>query len=176
MEPRVNPIGQSSTTSRAVFESIFRYKDRFLGTFASVLSLVVLYALFAPRHYQSEMNILVRNARPDYQITPERTNGSSTQPDVTEERINSEIEVLRSRDVADLVVDPTWNSSAEKERSSQQIRAHEKAVEKFNKQLYIELLRKSNVIHVIYETRSAKAATANRRKAPPDIPGQAARA
>ena len=164
MEPRVNPIGQSSTTSRAVVESIFRYKNRFLGTFASVFGLVVLYALFAPRHYQSEMNILVRNARPDYQITPERTNGSSAQPDVTEERINSEIEVLRSRDVADLVVDPTWNSSAEKERSSQQIRAHEKAVEKFNKQLYIELLRKSNVIHVVYETRSAKAATATVEK------------
>ena len=159
MEPRVNPIGQSSTTSRAVVESIFRYKRRFLSTFAGVLSLTVLYAAFAPRHYQSEMNILVRNARPDYQITPERTNGTSTQPDVTEERINSEIEVLRSRDVADRVVDETWNSSAEKERTSQQIRSHEKAVEKFNKHLYIELLRKSNVIHVVYETRSAKAAT-----------------
>ena len=159
MEPRVNPIGQSSTTSRAVVESIFRYKTRFLGTFAGILSLVLLYAGFAPRHYQSEMNILVRNARPDYQITPERSNGSSIQPDVTEERINSEIEVLRSRDVADRVVDAGWNSSSEKDRSSRQIRDHEKAVEKFNKQLYIELLRKSNVIHVVYETRSAKAAT-----------------
>ena len=159
MEPRVNSIGQSSTTSRAVVESIFRYKSRFLSTFAGVLGLVILYTIFVPRHYQSEMNILVRNARPDYQITPERSNGSSTQPDVTEERINSEIEVLRSRDVADRVIDPTWNSSAEKDRSSQQIRSHEKAVEKFNKQLYIELLRKSNVIHVVYETRSAKAAT-----------------
>jgi uncharacterized protein involved in exopolysaccharide biosynthesis len=159
MESRVNPIGQSSTTSRAVVESIFRYKSRFVGTFAAVLGMVVLYTAFAPRHYQSEMNILVRNARPDYQITPERSNGTSTQPDVTEERINSEIEVLKSRDVADRVIDPTWNSSAEKDRTSQQIRSHEKAVEKFNKQLYIELLRKSNVIHVVYETRSAKAAT-----------------
>jgi uncharacterized protein involved in exopolysaccharide biosynthesis len=159
MEPRVNPIGQSSTTSRAIVESIFRYKHRFLGTFAGVLCLVVLYTAFAPRHYQSEMNILVRNARPDYQITPGKTNDSSAQPDVTEERINSEIEVLRSRDVADRVVDPTWSSSAEKDRSSQQIRSHEKAVEKFNKRLYIELLRKSNVIHVVYETQSAKAAT-----------------
>ncbi|WP_263382470.1 GumC family protein [Granulicella arctica] len=149
----------SSTTSRAVFESLFRYKSRLVNTLAIVMGLVVLYVLFAPRQYRSEMNILVRNARPDYQITPERTNGSIPQSDVTEERINSEIEVLRSRDVADRVVDPTWSSSTTNSRTAAQIKQHEKAVTKLTKHLSIELLRKSDVIHVAYDTGDPQVAT-----------------
>ena len=149
----------ASTTSKAVVESIFRYKARLMGTSAAVMVLVVLYVLFAPREYRSEMNILVRNARPDYQITPERSNGSMPQSDVTEERINSEIEVLRSRDVIDRVIDPNWISSTAKDRTAAQIKQHEKAVAKLTRQLSVALLRKSNVIHVVYDTRTPQVAT-----------------
>ena len=159
MEATQHTQPPKSTTAKAIVESIFRYKTRLLGTFAAVMTLVVLYVLFAPRQYQSEMNILVRNARPDLQITPEKSNGTIQQPDVTEERINSEIEVLRSRDVADLVIDPSWDAATVKGRTARQIKDHEKAVEKLNKRLKIDLLRKSNVIHVAYETRTPQAAT-----------------
>ncbi len=145
-----------SNTAKAVVESVFRYRHRLLGTFAAVMALVVLYVLAAPRQYQSEMTILVRNARPEYQITPERSNGTSPQPDVTEERINSEIEVLRSRDVSDRVVDPEWNAA----KSPSEVKAHEKAVLKLDKHLHVELQRKSNVIHVAYEATSPRQATA----------------
>jgi uncharacterized protein involved in exopolysaccharide biosynthesis len=159
MELSHDSLAQNNSTMRAVLEAIFRYKNRLIGTFLGVMALVVLYVLFAPRHYQSEMKILVRNSRPDYQITPERTNGSTPQTDVTEERINSEIEVLRSRDVADRVIDSGWSSATAKSHTTQQIKDHEKAVTKLNKHVSVELLRKSNVIHVAYEAHSPQAAT-----------------
>lgn len=157
MESATPIPSQKSTTAKAVFESIFRYRRRLAVTFLVIMTLVVVYLLVMPRQYQSEMTILVRNARPDYQITPERSNGTTPQPDVTEERINSEIEVLRSRDVSDLVVDPSWTNS---NKTSAAIKAHEKAVLKLDKHLKIELQRKSNVIHVAYDAHSPQLATA----------------
>ena len=106
------------------------------------------------------MNILVRNARPDYLISPERSNGQILQQDVTEERINSEIEVLRSKDVADAVVDPNWASVPAGQRTSEQVKAHEKAVLEYTRHLTVEPLRKSNVIHVAYLAGSPQQATA----------------
>ena len=151
---------QKSTTAKAVFESIFRYQSRLLGTFAAIMVLVGLYAVFAPRQYESGMTILVRNARPEYQITPERTNVSSQQAEVTEERINSEIEVLHSRDVLDRVVDPSWNSDNARQHTAAEIKVHEKTVLKLAKNLKVELQRKSDVIHVAYSAHSPQEATA----------------
>ncbi len=160
MESTVSENPQKGTTAKAVLESIFRYKHRLLATFFSLMLLVGLYALFAPRQYESEMTILVRNARPEYQITPERTNVSSQQAEVTEERINSEIEVLHSRDVLDRVVDPNWSTENARQHTPAEIKAHEKAVLKLAKHLKVELQRKSNVIHVTYDAHSPQEATA----------------
>jgi uncharacterized protein involved in exopolysaccharide biosynthesis len=148
----------SGPPAKAVVESVFRYRHRLFATFATVMSLVALYALLAPRHYISEMNVLVRSARPDYQITPERSNGTLPQIEVTEERINSEIEVLRSRDVADRVVEPNWTTVPA--HTPSELKAHDRAVDAFYKHLKVELLRKSNVIHVAIDARSPQLATA----------------
>ncbi len=96
------------------------------------------------------MDILVRNARPDYLISPERSTGQILQRDVTEERINSEIEVLRSKDVPDAVVEPSWAGRPFAQRPDAESRAHEKAVLDYTRHLTVEPLRKSNVIHVAY--------------------------
>ena len=145
---------QPSGTLRAAAEALFRHRALFLITAGTVLLFTVLYVLFVPRTYVSEMNILVRNARPDYIISPERSTGQIVQRDVTEERINSEIEVLRSKDVADAVVDPTWSTAPAGSQSAShtdsQIRQHEKANLTFSEHLTVEALRKSNVIHVVY--------------------------
>jgi uncharacterized protein involved in exopolysaccharide biosynthesis len=106
--------------------------------------------MLMPKQYQSEMNILVQNARGNYQITPQRTSGTIEVNGVTEEQINSEIEVLGSRALADVVVDPQWNIQSIHTMTPQQLKAHDKAVGEFNKHLSIDLVRKSNVIHITY--------------------------
>jgi hypothetical protein len=109
-------------TTRAAVEALFRHAGVFLWTVGIVLLATALITTFTPRTYESEMNILVRNARPDYLISPERSTGQIVQQDVTEERINSEIEVLKSKDVADVVVDPDWSATPLNERSDAQVK------------------------------------------------------
>ena len=154
------PAAPGNSSVRATVEALFRHRTAFLVTVATVLALTVLITVLTPRAYQSEMNILVRNARPDYLITPERSNGEILQRDVTEERINSEIEVLRSKDVADAVVDPSWSSKPLAQRSDASIRAHERAILDYTRHLTVEPLRKSNVIHVAYLGHTPQEATA----------------
>jgi len=137
-------------------EALFRHRTLFLWVAGTVLAATVVITLLTPKSYQSEMNILVRNARPEYLISPERSNGLPVPTDVTEERINSEIEVLRSRDIADVVVDPGWSASG---KSASAINAREKAILDFAKHLTVEPLRKSNVIHVTYVAGSPREAT-----------------
>jgi uncharacterized protein involved in exopolysaccharide biosynthesis len=144
---------------KAVVEALFRHRTLFLATVGLVLAATVLVTLLTPRTYESEMNFLVRNARPDYLISPERSTGQILQQNVTEERINSEIDVLRSKDVADVVVDADWNTKPLAERTESQIRDHEKAVLEFSKHLTVEPLRKSNVIRVAYVAGSPRVAT-----------------
>jgi uncharacterized protein involved in exopolysaccharide biosynthesis len=68
--------------------------------------MTLIFTPLMPIQYQSEMNVLVQNARGNLQVTPERTMGRVVVNEVTEEQINSEIEVLRSRSLAKVVVDP----------------------------------------------------------------------
>ena len=118
---------------------------------SSVVLVTVLYACLAPSQYRSEMDILVQNKRGDAQISPDRVNGEITVNGVTEEQINSEIEILTSRGLANEVVDPRWNDPGYQASLNQkQMKAHDKAVEQFQKHLNINLVRKSNMIHATY--------------------------
>jgi uncharacterized protein involved in exopolysaccharide biosynthesis len=139
---------QDSGSLRPIVESAFRYRKLWWFVVLSLVLLTVLYACLAPREYRSEMDILVQNKRGDSQISPDRINGEITVNGVTEEQINSEIEILTSRGLANEVVDPRWNEPGYQASLNQkQLKAHDKAVAQFQKRLSIALVRKSNVIH-----------------------------
>lgn len=141
---------QDSSSIRPFVESAFRHRHLWLFVVMSVIAMALAFTLLTPRQYQSEMNILVQNARGNYQITPERTTGTVMVNEVTEEQINSEIELLRSRSLMNVVVDPQWNDQSISSWVPEKLRAHDKAIEDFKKHLAIDLVRKSNVIHVTY--------------------------
>jgi capsular polysaccharide biosynthesis protein len=145
--------------ARSVVEALFRHRNLFAATIGLALLVTVLVTVATTPTYESEMNILVRSARPDYLISPQRSTGQIMQQEVTEERINSETDVLRSKDVADVVVDPDWTGTPLAQRSDIEIRQHEKAVADFARHLTVEPMRKSNVIRVGYVTTSPRAAT-----------------
>lgn len=158
MHPQSLPVGpvqqnisvQQKSSVRSLFESAFRYRRLWLTVVVIVIGLAAVLAFLTPRQYESEMNILVQNARGNYQITPQRTTGTIEVNGVTEEQINSEIQVLGSRALADVVVDPQWNDQSIRSMSVGQLRAHDKAIVNFTKHLSIDMVRKSNVIHVTY--------------------------
>ncbi len=148
-----------NSAGRAAAEALFRHRTLFTAAAGFVLLVTVLVIVLTPRTYESEMNVLVRNARPDYLLSPERSNGQLTQNEVTEERVGSEMEVLKSRDLADVVIDPSWPRTPLSQRSDTEIRTHEKAVLEFSKHLTVESLRKSNMIRVAYVASTPMQAT-----------------
>jgi len=153
MQSLSSETGQDASSIRPFIESTFRYRRLWLMVVLGVVALTLIFTLFTPKQYQSEMNILVQNARGNYQVTPERTTGAVVVNEVTEEQINSEIEILRSRSLANIVVDPQWNDRSSNTLTSEQLKFHDKAVEDFKKHLTIDLVRKSNVIHLTFTAR-----------------------
>ncbi len=137
----------------------FRHKWLWMLVALIIGCATLLYIAFIPRKYISEMDILVQNKRGDEQITPSRINGEITINGVTEEQINSEIQLLRSKALANEVVSPGWSNESEAGISSSDLKAHDKAVERFEKHLSVNMVRKSNVIHVTFVDSDPKTAT-----------------
>jgi hypothetical protein len=72
--------------------------------------------LMQPNRYDSRMKILVKNQRVDVAITPQATTGGSAPTvdnDVSENQINSEIELLTSKDLLTQVVNETELAKSE---------------------------------------------------------------
>ena len=98
------PVRISSWTFRETATTLFRRKWLLLGVFFSIVAVTVFLVLFLPNQYQSRMKILVKNARADVVISPERTNATDVRSEVTETQINSEIALLTSKDLLEQVV------------------------------------------------------------------------
>jgi uncharacterized protein involved in exopolysaccharide biosynthesis len=150
---------QESGSFRQILEAAFRHRRLWLLIVTTVLLVSITYTLLRPKQYRSEMDILVQNTRADEQITPSRVNGMITINGVTEEQINSEIQLLQSRSLANVVVDPHWNSRTAGTLSQDQMKAHDKEVDNFEKHLSVDLIRKSNVIHATYTASDPRNAT-----------------
>ncbi len=149
---------QDSASMRNIVETAFRHRRLWVLVAGTVLLMALAYTALRPKEYQSEMDILVQNTRGNEQITPSRVNGMVTINGVTEEQINSEIQLLQSRGLANIVVDSQWNGSSAS-LTADQIKAYEEAVDKFEKHLSVDMVRKSNVIHVTYSASDPRAAT-----------------
>jgi uncharacterized protein involved in exopolysaccharide biosynthesis len=150
----VTPTG----SLRQIVEAAFRHRRLWMLISVCVFAASIAYTALRPRQYKSEMDILVQNTRGDEQITPSAVNGMITINGVTEEQINSEIQMLQSRSLASEAVDPQWNSRPAGSLTEAQYRAHDKAIDGFEKNLSADLVRKSNVIHATYVASDPKTA------------------
>ena len=95
---------------RQILEAAFRHRRLWFSSAIVVFLASLAYTMLRPRQFRSEMDILVQNTRGDAQITPSRVNGTLTINGVTEEQINSEIQMLESRNLASAAIDPQWNN------------------------------------------------------------------
>jgi uncharacterized protein involved in exopolysaccharide biosynthesis len=157
--PGNTAAAQEDFSLHHIAEAAFRHRRLWLSIASGVILASLAYTILRPRQYKSEMDILVQNKRGDEQITPSRVNGTVTINGVTEEQINSEIQMLQSRGLANVVVDPQWNNRSPMSITRDQFRAHDKAVDEFGKHLSVQLIRKSNVIHVTYIASDPRTAT-----------------
>jgi uncharacterized protein involved in exopolysaccharide biosynthesis len=160
-----------ATTFRDALMPVFRQKRVAYVVFFGVLGGAVAGAFFMPRKYEAEMKILVNRDRVDAIVTPDPDApvAASPAPVVTEEDLNSEVELLKGRDLLEEVVlacklEPPlpsrWQLSADHLETALRIAAptneltrRAQAVESLENSLIVEPLKKTSLIRVAYASR-----------------------
>lgn len=139
---------------------LLRRKKMVLWVFIVVFSLVGIVTVLLPNRYESRTKILVKNSRADVIVSPEQTSNTTSIGEVSEMQVNSEIELIRSRDLLEAVVRKTdlarefMNGGRE-----QSPVAIERAVLKLEKKLSITPVKKANIIEISYSAASSEEAT-----------------
>lgn len=91
-------------TTRDFLAIGFRQRRLIITTFLSVSAAVILIALILPKQYESQMKILVRHERAESVVTVERESPQQFRTEVSEEELESEAELLKSKDLLSKVV------------------------------------------------------------------------
>jgi uncharacterized protein involved in exopolysaccharide biosynthesis len=150
---------QPLPTLRDILAVLFRQRWHMFAAFAFVVVAVAVSGVWVPK-YEAEMKILALRKRSDAMVTstPNAPNQFNND-EVSEEDLNSEVELLDSNDLLRKVVLSTGLSGTSSSVSDPGTELRiAKAVRKLENDLKIEPLRKSNVISVSYEARDPKMA------------------
>jgi len=91
-------------TTRDILAVGFRQRRLIITTFFGILAAVMVLAFTLPKHYQSEMKILVRHERADSVVSAERDAPHQMQTEVSEGELESEAQLLKSNDLLSKVV------------------------------------------------------------------------
>jgi uncharacterized protein involved in exopolysaccharide biosynthesis/Mrp family chromosome partitioning ATPase len=182
-----NVEGFPERSLRDLYYVIFRHKGKVLACFLAVMVTVTLGTFLMSEIYRSEAKILLQVGRESVTLDPTAATGQiiSVSQD-RENEINSELEILNSRDLAEGVVDavgpaailkePGDAANADAGASSQGVRRsvdiltalglrkplneRELAIETVMANLGFEVLKKSNIIALSYEARDPELAQA----------------
>src|SRR5260370_21876451 len=124
-------------------------------SFCGILLGAVLVAVLQPKQYRSSTKFLIERERIDPIISPGANTPASTRGEITEEELNSQVELVENEDVLRQVavscrlhqqksfLPSVFGAGNEATRIA-------KAVERLRGGLKIELVRKSNIISVAY--------------------------
>lgn len=145
---------QQVPTVRELAMALFRQRRVFLGVAGIVLVTSFVYALVGTK-YEANMKILVRRGRADAPVSGgENAPLDLTHLAVTEEELNSEVELLQDEDVLREVVAQTGLGEKTRlhflhpgEGSEQR---QERAARRLAKALRVEPVKKTNLIAVTY--------------------------
>jgi uncharacterized protein involved in exopolysaccharide biosynthesis len=134
---------------------VFRHKRIMALAFCGILLGAVLAAVLQPKEYRTSTKFLIERERADPVISPGASTPLSFRSEVTEEELNSEVELLESADVLRQVAVSCGLHQRKSFLSSllggeDEATRIAKAVDRLRKELKIELVRKSNVISVSY--------------------------
>jgi uncharacterized protein involved in exopolysaccharide biosynthesis len=155
-------------TLRDIATPLFRHPNLVLVTFVVLLLGTVVGIILLPKDYEAKMKILVKRERVDAAVSPGRDAVMSTTSEVTEEELNSEVELLKSRDLLEKVVvacnlqdsrsghfwDRLLPTAAANENVDGQdsVKKISQAVVALESKLQIEPLKKTDLIQVTYDS------------------------
>jgi uncharacterized protein involved in exopolysaccharide biosynthesis len=156
------------TTLRDVATPLFRHSKLVLVTFLSLVLGTIIGIILLPKDYEAKMKILVKRERVDAAVSPGRDAVMSNPGGVTEEELNSEVELLKSRDLLEKVVvacnlqelqsshfwDRLLPAAATRESGNRQgsEKKISQAILALENKLQIEPLKKTDLIQVTYDS------------------------
>jgi uncharacterized protein involved in exopolysaccharide biosynthesis len=104
ISPRTTREDRVNFTLRDLAAPLFRRKRVLILTFLFVFAAAMLLGLVRLHKYESHMAILVSRERLDPLVSTEATNQTANTPALTDQEVNSEAELLKSRDLLEQVV------------------------------------------------------------------------
>lgn len=152
-----------SVTVRDIVAVFFRHKRIMALCFAGIFLGALLSALILPPSYRAETKMLVKKERVDPVVSPEQTAPMVLKDSVSEEELNSEVELMGSEDVLRKVVlecglDQRKSLLARLGFPQSQETRTAKAIRRLKSDLSVEAVKKSNLISVSYESQDPKLA------------------
>lgn len=146
------PAGPSPTP-RELAATLFRRPRLVAASFGIVLLATMLFGVFSAR-YESHFKVLLRRGRFDPVVTSQPASALDfSRLDITEEELNSEVELLRDEDLLKQAVKMAGLVPADTP-DMERPAATERAVRKLAHGLEVEGLKKSKLIQVRYKDSS----------------------
>ncbi len=155
----MNSTIDNGSLSLVDIAAIFRRRwQQITLVFLLTAGAVAVGTLAMPKQYETRMKVLVKNERADMIVSPDQNRASGYRGEVSENQINSEIELLTSNNLLWQVADKCGldHRSGAAERSI----AMERAVKKLQSTLKVSPVRKANIILVEYADTDPKRAVA----------------
>src|SRR5882724_9101634 len=155
--------GTQSFNLRGFLEIGFRQRRGIINSFLGIFTVAVLLAFLLPKKYESQMKILVRHERPESVVSPEREAPVQWRTEVTEEELQSEAELIRSRDLLGKVVvvcdlQSLGDSSFWSKKGDNDEEKIARAVVKLEKDLTVQPIKLTNLISVSYKAKDPQMA------------------
>ena len=145
---------EAGPTLRELAMVLFRRRRVFVWVSGSVLAAAILYAIFGTQ-YEAHLQVLVRRGRANAPVSVEQDAPVDlTRLDITEEELNSEVELLRDDEVLHTVVQETGIGQRDwlhflrpREGNAERV---ERASRHLAKKLKVEPIKKTNLLEVSY--------------------------
>lgn len=153
---------------RDLLQPIIRYRGvALLTTVLASAAVVGVVAMMKPE-YEATMKVLVRRERLDPMMTASAAEPGRDRVEVTEDELNSEVELLKSRDLlqrvasASVLLAPPAPSAEQTPNSSARptTEAMARAVTTLQQNLQVEAIRKSTLIQLRYRSSDAELSAA----------------
>jgi uncharacterized protein involved in exopolysaccharide biosynthesis len=133
-------------TLRDLMTPIFRYKGTVSLIVSTVMAITIVIAALTPKQYESEMKFLVKRERADTIVSAEANAVAQSRGEVTEDELNSEVEVLKGRDLLAQAAVGAGLISGDASTGPET----EREVRSLEKTLRISPLRRTTLIQVSY--------------------------
>lgn len=158
--PSNHENGMLSITAKDVVAIAFRRKQLIVVTFSAIFIGALLVGIFSPASYQAHTKLLVKRERVDPVITPGQDAPMVMHDDVTEEELNSEVELLESDDVLRQVVTATGLNAHHSlfsflGKPDEEARIA-KATTRLRAALTVDAVKKSDLISITYSSSDPK--------------------